>query len=111
MELSGKHCVPCEGGGYPLSQEDEDRLIKKISDWNLHRENIHKINRVFQFKDFLKAIEFVNNISKVAEKEGHHPDIHIYYNKVEIDLYTHAVKRLSENDFIMAAKIDLLKTT
>lgn len=98
--------MPCEGGTPPLSDEQEKEYLEKISGWNLIREEEHKIRKQFTFKDFNGSIEFVNKIARVAEREQHHPDIYIFYNKVQIELFTHAVGGLSENDFIMAAKID-----
>jgi len=108
MDLTKKHCVPCEGGTPPLPDEKEDELIKQAQDWNLFRDGTHKITRQFKFKDFKKTMEFVNKIAELAESEGHHPDIKIVYNKVNLDLFTHAVGGLSENDFIMASKINNL---
>ena len=110
MDLTKKHCVPCEEGGIPpLPDRKEDEMLKLIQGWLLVRDGTHKIRKQFKFEDFKKAIEFVNKIADLAESEGHHPDIKIVYNKVQLDLFTHAVGGLSENDFIMASKIDKLK--
>jgi 4a-hydroxytetrahydrobiopterin dehydratase len=106
MELAKKRCRVCEIGVPPMSGEEEDAYFKEVPSWTLMREGVHKIKKQFRFKDFLEAISFVNKVAKIAEAEGHHPDISISYNKVVIELYTHAVKGLSENDFIIAAKID-----
>src|SRR5690348_14251162 len=106
MDLLQKHCVPCEGGTPPLSNSEEDVLIKQTPNWILLRNNNHKLRRQFTFKNFKQAIEFVNKVAAIAEEEGHHPDIYIFYNKVQLDLFTHAVGGLSENDFIMAAKVN-----
>ena len=108
MNLLNKHCVPCEGGTPPLPDEKEDEMLKQVSDWILLRDGTHKITRQFAFKDFKEAMEFVNKIADLVESEGHHPDIKIVYNKVQLDLFTHSVGGLSENDFIMAAKINAL---
>lgn len=108
MDLTQKHCIPCESGDPPVSEEREKELHKEIPQWLLLRDGTHRLRRQFKFKDFKEAIAFVNKIAGVAEEEGHHPDIYIFYNKVQVDLYTHAVGGLSENDFIMAAKIDAL---
>lgn len=108
MNLTKKHCVPCEGGTLPLSNEAEDTLHKEVPDWFLLTDGNHKIRKQFHFKTFPEAIAFVNKIVPIAEAEGHHPDIYIFYNKVQLDLFTHAVGGLSENDFIMAAKINQL---
>ncbi len=114
MDLTQKHCVPCEGGTPPLPDEKENKLIKeledpvRVQDWILVRDGTHKLTRQFKFKNFKEAIAFVNKVADLAEAEGHHPDIKIVYNKVQLDLFTHAVGGLSENDFIMASKINLI---
>lgn len=107
-DLSKKHCIPCESGDPPLSEQKEDELKAQVPQWLLLRDSEHKLRRQFKFKDFKESIAFVNKVAEVAEKEGHHPDIYIFYNKVQIDLFTHAVGGLSENDFIMASKINRL---
>ncbi len=107
-DLMQKHCVPCEGGIPPLSNNEEDRLHEEVATWSLLRDGNHKLRKQFTLKNFLDAIAFVNKVAPIAEEEGHHPDINIFYNKVQIDLFTHAVGGLSENDFIVAAKIDAL---
>ena len=107
-DLTQKHCIPCESGDPPISSEREDELYKHVSNWILLRTDEHKLRRQFKFKDFKEAIAFVNKLAGVAEEEGHHPDIYIFFNTVQIDLFTHAVGGLSDNDFIMAAKIDTL---
>lgn len=106
--MAKKHCVPCEGGTPPLPDEKEEELLKQVQNWSLVRDGTHKITRQLKFEDFREALEFVNKVGKIAEEEQHHPDIKIVYNKVQLDLFTHAVGGLSENDFIVAAKIDQL---
>ena len=110
MDLTKKHCVPCEGGMPPLSNEQEDEILHFVQDdnggWLLVRDGTHKIRRQFKFKDFKEAMIFVNKVAEIANKEDHHPNIKIVYNKVNLDLFTHALGGLSENDFIMAAKIN-----
>jgi len=108
MELTHKKCKACEGGVKPLSIKDEDDYLAQVPNWDINREDIHKIERTFKFKDFVQALNFVNMVGTLAEDEGHHPDITIFYNRVILDLYTHAIKGLSENDFILASKIDAL---
>lgn len=108
MELIKKHCVPCEGGIPPMSEQEEDQYIKEVSGWTISRDGTHKINKDFKFKNFKKAMTFVNKVVDVAEQEGHHPDICIHYNSVNLELYTHAISGLHENDFILAAKINQL---
>lgn len=107
MDLLSKKCVPCEGSTKPLNSNEEENLLIQINDWNLINDGEHRIKKEFQLKNFVEAIEFVNRIAGVAEKEGHHPNILIHsYNKVKVELFTHAIGGLSENDFIVAAKVD-----
>jgi 4a-hydroxytetrahydrobiopterin dehydratase len=107
-KLSNKKCVPCEGGISPFSLEDLFEYQKQVhEDWRVADEG-KKIKRDFSFADFKEAMAFVNKVADIAETESHHPDITISYNKVVISLWTHAIGGLSENDFIMAAKIDEL---
>lgn len=109
MSLLNKKCVPCEGGIVPLDKSGVDKYINEIdNDWNVLEDN-KKIKKDFKFKDFVEAMKFVNQVADLAEEEGHHPDIFISYNKVEICLWTHAIGGLHENDFILAAKIDNIK--
>jgi len=106
MELHEKKCIPCESGGTPLSEEDTKKNLEQIPNWKFTGK---KIEREFVFKDFKEAMKFVNNIADLAEDEGHHPDIHIHWNKVMLELWTHSMNGLSENDFIVASKINNLK--
>ena len=109
MDLSQKKCVPCEGGTTPMAKEEAERLLQQINQWQLlHINGTDTIEKKFKFKDFAEAMEFVNKVADFAESEGHHPDITINWNKVTLQLSTHAIKGLSENDFIMATKIDRL---
>ena len=106
--LSQRKCVPCEGGVSPFSLEDLFEYQKQVhEDWRVADEG-KKIKRDFSFADFKEAMTFVNKVADIAETEAHHPDITISYNKVVISLWTHAIGGLSENDFIMAAKIDAI---
>jgi 4a-hydroxytetrahydrobiopterin dehydratase len=105
MKLREQKCEPCSSGTQPLSYVEARMLQMEIPEWML-KDNA--IERDFQFKDFKEAIKFVNRMAEAAEDEGHHPDIHIYYNKVRVELSTHKIKGLSPNDFILAAKIDEL---
>ena len=117
-DLLSKKCVPCEGGVKPLNHDEITGLMSQVSGWNIFEESSEnlkkfgmgaKISKEYKFKDFIGAINFVNNISEIAESEGHHPDIKINYNTVILELSTHAITWLSENDFILAAKIDANK--
>ncbi len=113
--LLKKKCVPCEGGTKPITHEEALKYMEQVPDWKLTEDqnsNLQKfgmgakISKEFKFKDFIGAINFANHVAEIAEGEGHHPDIHIHYNKVLLELSTHAIGGLSENDFILAAKID-----
>lgn len=108
-ELAGKHCVPCEGGVPPLDSEEVEELLTEVEGWQLLDQDPPKIKKELKLKDFEEAMEFVNQVSELAEKEGHHPDIEISYNVVTLQLYTHAINGLHQNDFILAAKIDDLR--
>jgi 4a-hydroxytetrahydrobiopterin dehydratase len=105
MHLTQKKCIPCEAGTPSLEEEKVNELLKEIPAWQLKNGHLY---RKFKFKDFVEAMNFVNKIAEIAENEGHHPDFAVHYNKVEIELWTHAINGLSENDFIVAAKIDKL---
>ena len=104
MDLTQKSCVPCEGGTSPLSPAEIATYHQNIPDWKV-LEN-RKILKEFKFRDFKGTMVFVNKVAEIAEAEGHHPDLDISYKKVPIELWPHAVAGLSENDFILAAKID-----
>lgn len=108
MQLQQRHCVPCAAGVPALSEENEQIFIQHVPTWLLLRNNNHKLRKHFTFVDFPHAIAFVNKVAEIAEQEKHHPDILITYNKVQLDLFTHAIGGLSENDFILAAKIDMI---
>lgn len=108
-----KKCVPCEGGVEPLNGKELKNYQSYLSpEWRLEGKGDKtdgknkKIERKFKFKDFKEAMSFINKVAPIAESEGHHPDIEISYNRVELELTTHAIGGLSPNDFIMAAKID-----
>jgi 4a-hydroxytetrahydrobiopterin dehydratase len=107
MDLTKKKCLPCEGGTPPLSSEEIKKFIDSVPRWTVL--DGKKLKREFKFRNFKAAMDFVCQVAELAESEGHHPDIHIFYNLVRLELTTHAVGGLSENDFILAAKIDALK--
>lgn len=129
-KLANKKCVPCEGGTSPLTEEEAKKLLAQVSaNWHLEEnspphqtrnvkpfadEKIsrsgvgERISAEFKFKNFKEAMVFVNKVADIAESEGHHPDIHINYSKVKLELWTHAISGLSINDFILASKVDSL---
>ena len=108
-DLSAKHCVPCEGGTQPMAPAVAARYMDAVPGWKLVEGEPAKLTRSLKFKDFAQAMAFVNEIATIAESEGHHPDICISWNRVRLELVTHAIGGLSMNDFIMAAKINELK--
>jgi 4a-hydroxytetrahydrobiopterin dehydratase len=108
MLLADKHCVPCKGGTPPLKGKQLDDLHREISEWDVVNE--HHLKRTFKFPDFVQALAFVNKVGEVAEKEGHHPDILLSWGKAEVTTWTHSIDGLSEGDFILAAKIDKIKS-
>lgn len=104
--MSEKKCVPCEGGTKPLSQEAARDYLRQLRlKWELVGTTM--IRRQFIFNDFSEAMVFVNDVAAIAEDEDHHPDLCISFKRVTIELTTHAIKGLSENDFIVARKIEL----
>ena len=106
--LTAMKCKPCEGGIPPLNQIEISTFMKAVDrEWQV-KDNM-KISKDFTFVNYRHTIDFVNRIAELAEKEGHHPVMHVYFGKIEIELWTHAIDGLSENDFIMAAKIDQLQ--
>lgn len=103
--LSKKDCMPCEGDTTPLSHEQNEELLEELNQWILV-EDLH-IEKTIQFVDFKEALRFISRVGHIAEMENHHPDLHLFdFKKVKVVLSTHAIKGLSENDFIVAAKID-----
>lgn len=101
--LSSKHCVPCEGGVPPLTDAEIAPLLAQLDGWKLADGHLKKS---YTFPDFVQALAFVNRAGAVAESEGHHPDLMLTWGRVDVDLWTHAVKGLTENDFILAARLD-----
>ncbi len=107
-DLTGKHCKPCEGGVQPLSPDEAQHYMKKLSlSWQL-APDAKSIRREFSFKNFYRTMSFVNAIAHIANTEDHHPDLEVGYNYCRVKFSTHAIGGLSENDFICAAKIDAL---
>ena len=105
-ELATKSCVPCHGGVPRLEAEEIARLAGQVAEWEVVAE--HHLRRRYEFPNFRRALEFVNRVGEVAEREGHHPDISFGWGYCELVIYTHAIDGLSESDFILAAKIDKL---
>ncbi len=105
--LAQKKCVACEGFETPFVREEAEVLLMQVKNWQLSEE-AKSISKRFSFKNFSEALMFVNKVGSLAEEEGHHPDIELGWGRVTVLLTTHAIKGLSENDFILAAKIDAI---
>jgi 4a-hydroxytetrahydrobiopterin dehydratase len=110
MDLAEKKCIPCHvspttGTIKPMGQKEIEKYLEHISGWTVC-DDYSMISQRFTFPDFTHTMTFVNHVADLAEKEGHHPDMHIFYNHVDIDIWTHAINGLHENDFILAAKIN-----
>ena len=108
MDLREKQCVSCEDGTTPLTEEEAKEHMKQLRDWLLWPDS-KAISKSLKFKDFKQAFAFASKVAALAEEEGHHPDLSISWGRVEIELSTHSIGGLSENDFILAAKIDGIK--
>lgn len=106
MKLHQKKCVPCEGYEKPLEPLRVADYLAQVDAWQTDNKKIWK---EFKFSDFKETMSFVNKVADLAEKEGHHPDMQVHYSRVKIELWTHAISGLSENDFILASKIDKLQ--
>ncbi|HVW69726.1 MAG TPA: 4a-hydroxytetrahydrobiopterin dehydratase [Steroidobacteraceae bacterium] len=105
-DLAQRKCKACEGGVPPLSRPDAERMLLELaSGWVLTADG-KALRRAFSFKDFYRTMSFVNAIAHIANIEDHHPDLEVGYNYCRVQFTTHAIKGLSENDFICAAKID-----
>ena len=106
MDWTTRKCAPCEGGVPKMERGRAHELLATLDGWGLEGERLH---RHFRFRDFASAMRFVNSMAELAEVEGHHPDFSVHdWNLVDVTLWTHAIAGLSENDFILAGKIDAL---
>ena len=105
-ELIHRNCVPCRGGVPPLEGEAVRRLLREVNNWEAVQE--HHLVKSFRFKNFKTALDFVNQVGELSEREWHHPDLALAWGRVDVKIYTHKIDGLSDNDFILAAKIDRL---
>jgi len=107
-DLLNKKCMPCEGGVLPFDISEIHKYQKKVDGWDITKDEkeIFFLFKKFNFKNFLNSQKFINDVGKISEEEGHHPDITFGWGYAEIKITTHAIKGLSVNDFILAAKID-----
>jgi len=104
--LADRHCVPCRGGVAPLTAAQLLPYAEQLPDWKIVEE--HHIAKTFLFPDFKQALDFVDRIGAVAESEAHHPDLCLCWGKVDVQIFTHKIRGLTESDFVLAAKIDEL---
>ena len=109
-DLANKKCIPCEGGIPSFNIEEIHKYLKKVDGWSIveNEKKIFFLEKKFTFKNFLDSQNFVNQVGKISEDEGHHPEILFGWGYAKISITTHAIEGLSENDFILAAKIDRL---
>ena len=104
-ELAEKTCIPCRGGVPPLAGDEIEELLTKLpSGWRAI--DGHHLQKVFEFKNFREALAFTNDVAKIAEEQRHHPDIHLSWGRVRLEIWTHKINGLTESDFILAAKCD-----
>ena len=103
-DLAEKTCVPCRGGVPPLRRDEIEPLLVQLSGWDVARG--HHLTKEYRFKNFAEALGFVNLVGALAEEQGHHPDMHLSWGKVRVEIWTHKIDGLTESDFILAAKTD-----
>jgi len=107
-ELKQRRCQPCEGGVQPFSRQQAEDYLTNLQGWELSEDG-RSIRRTYTMRWFMDAIELIQKIAEIAEEEQHHPDLHLTgYRRLTVELSTHAIGGLSENDFILAAKIEAL---
>ncbi|MDB9799737.1 4a-hydroxytetrahydrobiopterin dehydratase [Candidatus Pelagibacter sp.] len=106
-DLLNKKCIPCDGGILPFDISEIHKYQKKVDGWDVSKKkNIYFLQKKFTFKNFINSQDFINKVGRISEEEGHHPDISFGWGYAKIIITTHAIEGLSENDFILAAKIN-----
>lgn len=106
MGLADQACIPCRGGVPPLARERVEKLLAELEPgWTATHDGT-RIERAFQFKDFAEALAFANRVGEIAEREGHHPDLHVGWGRCRVEIWTHKINGLTESDFYLAAKTD-----
>ena len=107
-DLAEKKCIPCEGGIPAFDRGEIHKYLKRVDGWDVKndKEKNYFLIKEFKFKNFIESQNFINNVSTIAEREGHHPDIWFGWGYCKIKIFTHSIKGLAESDFILAAKID-----
>ncbi len=109
MSLADKQCVPCRGGVPPLESAKAQELLGQLDQgWALNGDG--HIERLYEFKDFAEALDFVNKVGAIAEQEGHHPDLYLAWGRCKVEIWTHKIRGLTESDFYLAAKADRVFT-
>ena len=108
--LAERHCVPCERGTPPMPGDRAAALLTDLQGWRIEDADGHEqLVKTYRVPDFVRAVDLVNRITPVAEAEGHHPDLLVAWGRVRVQLWTHAAGGLTENDFVLAAKLDRLE--
>ena len=107
-DLANQQCVPCRGGVPPMKKDEIEKLLRELDSWAAIDE--HHLNKHYSFKNFRAALNLVNQVGNLAEEQGHHPDICFGWGKVEISIWTHKIDGLTTSDFVLAAKIDKLRS-
>jgi 4a-hydroxytetrahydrobiopterin dehydratase len=106
-DLASRDCVPCKGGVPPLRGAELAALAARVDgDWNVVDE--HHLERTYRFGNFAEALAFVNRVGAMAEQQNHHPDLHLAWGRVRVEIWTHKIDGLTESDFVFAAKCDRL---
>ena len=104
LDLAKKQCIPCRGDTPPIPSDKIQDFLGQVNGWAIEQE--YHLTKTYKFPNFVKALEFVNQVGAIAEEQGHHPDIHLAWGKVCVEIWTHKIKGLTESDFIFAAKVD-----
>lgn len=108
MDLASKHCIPCRGGVPPLAGEQLTEFLAQLpDDWEVV--DGHHLSKEFSFPNFVEALAYVNSVGVLAEEQGHHPDLHLAWGRVRVEIWTHKIDGLTESDFIFAARSDALR--
>ncbi len=107
-DLADGVCVPCRGGVPPLPREEAEALLARLGPNGWRLVEGHHLEKEFGFPDFVSALAFVNRLGELAEREGHHPDVHLAWGRVRLAIWTHKIDGLTESDFVLAAKVDRL---
>lgn len=105
-DLANRACVPCQGGVPPLPAAEVERLLGELGPNGWRAVEAHHLEKEYPFPDFVSALAFVNRVGEIAEREGHHPDVHLAWGRVRLTIWTHKIDGLSESDFVLAAKAD-----